>query len=196
MNSAVLTEEFTDGKKKEYAHFVENLGTHVRFSENKWICDKLRRSPAEGTHSFALYFTKIPEQYREIVKYFSAIRIINGIVIGTVMVDVTNLNKFLDFLTVNYNAVGLNMCDESVAAMFYQYLEESRLAETTKGRIWTSVITLFKTMNGWNDEYFKNPFLISPYSPQRKFDDMYIPENVALQLDNIFKMDEIALHLR
>ena len=51
-------------------------------------------------------------------------------------------------------------------------------------------------MNGWDDTPLKNPFSISPFSRQMKVDDKYIPESVTLQLDGIFKQDEIALHLR
>ncbi len=51
-------------------------------------------------------------------------------------------------------------------------------------------------MNGWDDMILKNPFSISPYCRQRRFDEKYIPESVALQLDAVFKRNEIDLHLR
>jgi integrase len=196
MSSVVMTEIYRDNKRAEYINFVERLGMAVRFSEDKWVCDKLRRSSAETARDFTLHFTKTPEQYREIVKYFSALRIINGTTIGTVMIDVCNFNKFLRFWVLNYRGVGLHMCDESVASMFYQYLEESALKEGTRGRVWTAASTFFRVMNGWDNIPLRNPFSSWPYNPQRKFDDMYIPNNVASQLDNIFKRDEIDLHLR
>ena len=51
-------------------------------------------------------------------------------------------------------------------------------------------------MNGWDGEKLKNPFSVSPYCRQRKYDEKYIPEDIANQLDHIFKKDEIDLYLR
>jgi integrase len=51
-------------------------------------------------------------------------------------------------------------------------------------------------MNSWHGKPLKNPFLISPFYEQRKFDGKYISESVAVKLDNVFKNEEIALHTR
>lgn len=47
MNSAVVAETFSNDKKSEYIRFAEKLGADVCFTSDKWICDTLRRSPAE-----------------------------------------------------------------------------------------------------------------------------------------------------
>ena len=196
MSSIVLAENFISSKKAEYIRFAEQLGSNVCFLEDKWRCDKLRRAPAEDFGSFTLYFSKVPDQYKEMVKYFSIIRIIQGLTIGSAKVDVVGLTKFFDFWTAKYKSVGLHKCDEFIAAKFCQHLEEQKLAESTKHLTWGSTRVFFQTMNGWDDTPLKNPFSISPFCRQTKVDDKYIPESVILQLDGIFKQDEIALHLR
>jgi hypothetical protein len=131
MINVVISEDFMHIKKSEYVRFVEQLGNNVCFSEDKWVCDNLRRSPAESTNRFTLYFNQLPEQHREIVKYFSAIRIIFGISIASEKAEVTHLTRFFNFWADNYKAAGLHKCDAFVAVKFFQYLEKSGIAEST-----------------------------------------------------------------
>lgn len=51
-------------------------------------------------------------------------------------------------------------------------------------------------MNDIDGARSKNPFSVSPYRHQRRYDAKYIPESIAIQLDTAFKNDEIALYLR
>ena len=87
-------------------------------------------------------------------------------------------------------------CDEFAAADFYRYLEKTEFAEATCIGVWSSLSTFFETMNGIDGAKGKNPFSVSPYCRQRRYDAKYIPESVAVQLDTAFKNDEIALYLR
>ena len=196
MNSAIVAENFIDAKKDEYVVFVERLGADLIFSSDKWACDKFRRAPSEKANMYTLYFHKIPMPYREAAKYFAAISLIRGKSIATAKTYIDDLIRFFDFWVTQNKDAALRLCDEFAAADFYQYLEERGLAESTNIGIWSSVNMFFKTMNGWDDMSLKNPFSISPYCRQRRFDEKYIPESVALQLDAVFKRDEIDLHLR
>lgn len=51
-------------------------------------------------------------------------------------------------------------------------------------------------MNDIDGARSKNPFSVSPYRHQRRYDAKYIPESIAIQLDTAFKNDEIALYLQ
>jgi integrase len=196
MISVVIAEDFMGSKKAEYINFIEHLGSNVKFSENKWVCDKLRRSPAEDASVFTLYFGRIPEQHREIVKHFSAIRIIQGKTIATAKASISDLARFFDFWTAEYKTAELCACDEFAAARFCQYLRECGWAESTNGKTWGTVSTFLKTMNGWDDMLLKTPFSVSPFYKQTRFDSKYIPADVVSQLDEVFKKDVISLHLR
>jgi integrase len=196
MTGAVVIEDYSSNKKNEYIHFVGQLGAGVRFSEDRWVCDKLRRAPSENVASFTVCFSGIPEQHKEIVKCYCAISLIQGKTMGTIKHYVYYLITFFEFWSAMYKNTALHRCDEIVARMFCQHLEDRVFAESTKVGIWSAINIFFKTMNGWNDIPLKNPFSISPFQAPRKYDDKYIPESVALQLDNVFKRDEIALNLR
>ena len=67
MSSAVIAENYSAAKLKEYICFVEQLGSNIHFHENKWVCSNLRRSPAERSCMFTLYFDRIPALHRETV---------------------------------------------------------------------------------------------------------------------------------
>jgi len=54
MSSAVIAENYSAAKLKEYICFVEQLGSNIHFHENKWVCSNLRRSPAERSCMFTL----------------------------------------------------------------------------------------------------------------------------------------------
>lgn len=196
MNSAVIAETFSDAKKTEYIGFAERLGTNVRFTSDKWICDTLRRSPSEKAGVFTLYFDRIPALHKDTVKYFAIISLVQNKSIATVKTYICDLIRFFDFWTIHKGNGALYTCDGFAATDFYQYLESRDLAEATNIGIWSSMSTFFKTMNGWDKQQLKNPFSISPYCRQRKYYEKYIPEDVVNQLDYIFKKDEIDLYLR
>lgn len=196
MNSAVLAENYDASKLADYIRFAERLGSNVKFCEDKWLCSNLRRSPAEKSCSFTLYFGRIPLPYRESVKYFATISLIRGKKISTVKAYIQDLIRFFDFWLNNKGALSLSNCSEYDAANFYRYLENGTLAESTRIGVWSSLSIFFETMNGSDGTKSKNPFCLSPYCRQTRFDTKYIPESVARQLDVVFKNNEILLHLR
>ena len=196
MSSAIIAETFELSRNAEYIKFLEQLGSSVCFYEDKWVCDVLRRSPAEKANVFTLYFDRIPEQYRDMVKYFSIVSLIRGKKISTVKSYVCDLIRFFDFWMAYAPRQQLCRCNEHTTMAFYQYLEKRCLTESTNIGIWSSANTFFKTMNEWDGERLKNPFSISPYCRQKKFNEKYIPEKVIMQLDEVFRKDEIALHWR
>lgn len=196
MSSAVIAENYSAAKLKEYICFVEQLGSNIHFHENKWVCSNLRRSPAERSCMFTLYFDRIPALHRETVKSFAAISLIRGKKISTVKSYVMDLIRFFDFWSLDKGTLPLSGCDEFAVADFYHYLEKTEFAEATRIGIWSSLSIFFETMNDIDGARSKNPFSVSPYRHQRRYDAKYIPESIAIQLDTAFKNDEIALHLR
>ena len=195
MSSAVIAENYSAAKLKEYICFVEQLGSNIHFHENKWVCSNLRRSPAERSCMFTLYFDRIPALHRETVKSFAAISLIRGKKISTVKSYVMDLIRFFDFWSLDKGTLPLSGCDEFAVADFYHYLEKTEFAEATRIGIWSSLSIFFETMNDIDGARSKNPFSVSPYRHQRRYDAKYIPESIAIQLDTAFKNDEIALYL-
>jgi len=107
-----------------------------------------------------------------------------------------DLIRFFDFWSLDKGTLPLSGCDEFAVADFYHYLEKTEFAEATRIGIWSSLSIFFETMNDIDGARSKNPFSVSPYRHQRRYDAKYIPESIAIQLDTAFKNDEIALYLR
>ena len=80
VSSAIVAETFELSRNVEYIKFAGQLGSRVCFYDDKWVCDSLRRSPSERANLFTLYFGRIPEPYREMVKYFSIINLIRHVI--------------------------------------------------------------------------------------------------------------------
>lgn len=164
MSSAVIAENYSAAKLKEYICFVEQLGSNIHFHENKWVCSNLRRSPAERSCMFTLYFDRIPALHRETVKSFAAISLIRGKKISTVKSYVMDLIRFFDFWSLDKGTLPLSGCDEFAVADFYHYLEKTEFAEATRIGIWSSLSIFFETMNDIDGARSKNPFSVSPYT--------------------------------
>ena len=196
MISAVVIENFMRSKTAEYRSFVTHLGTAVYFLDDKWVCDKTRRSQSENAGKYTLYFSSIPDQHREMVKYFASMCLIHGKTIASVRTYIIGLTKFFAFWDAEYKNAKLDICDDTIAVKFYQYVKKFEFSEATNDKTWSAVISFFRIMNGWDGMVLKNPFSISPFERQKKFDSKYIPEDVALQLDKVFKNEDIEPHLR
>ena len=90
MSSAVIAENYSAAKLKEYICFVEQLGSNIHFHENKWVCSNLRRSPAERSCMFTLYFDRIPALHREtVLSLFLALTLCLTLLPTAVFADVT-----------------------------------------------------------------------------------------------------------
>lgn len=88
-------ENFQESEKSRYRLFVSKLGYHAVFEDDTWICDKRIRSGTEPENYHHIYFAGVPETYREAVKYYAVLRILQGDVIRTVRSRITKLSPFL-----------------------------------------------------------------------------------------------------
>lgn len=96
-----------------------------------------------------------------------------------------DLIRFFDFWSLDKGTLPLSGCDEFAVADFYHYLEKTEFAEATRIGIWSSLSIFFETMNDIDGARSKNPFSVSPYRHQRRYDAKYIPESIAIQLDYV-----------
>jgi len=182
-------------KKARYIEFVGSLGADVRFDYDTWLCTNLRRYPYEDNHKLAVYFSAIPPEYRELVKYFAAIRFLNGITIGTVKSNITSLAVFASFLV---EIDIFRLCDASIhtATLFKRYLDEHDSVEVSKSTIWSAVGLLFCVMQDFDGVKLKNHFSHNPYDSHKNHDYKFIPDDVAEQLDKAFMDSVIPLEYR
>ena len=190
------TENYDEWQKSRYLALLPLLGSNIRFEEDVWVCDKRIRSVSEPMKLLNIRFSAIPPHYRELVKYYVLLRLLQGDSVRTVRSRTNRLSSFLKFLNEICSAPLLSECDIRTAAKLKEYLDASNLADSTIRDIWREANSLFRTMNGFDGVSCKNPFAYNLYAKPEKLDFKYIPDKVAEKLDGIFRREEIDLHIR
>lgn len=185
-------ELFADNEKQNYQRFISSVSTNSVFSDDIWICDKRNVSKGKELYKIKIHFKNTPYQHKEISKYFIILRLIDGVSVRSVKVDLYSLNLFLGFLK-NQSLEDVNY---HTATKFKLFLDEKGSAASTKSRTWSTLNMFFKKMNGFDNLQLKNPFIKNPYTVDKLIDSKYIPENVMTQLDKTFLNEEIAITYR
>lgn len=176
---------YKEYQKGRYIEYLETLGTNIDFNNDKWICDKKKRNFTDDNYFVTIYFTKVRSKYKEMVKYFAIIRLLQGIGIRAVKANVFSISDFLNF-------VGDNLVvDYNLAARYKVYLDSVGLSEVTMHGKWSSVNKFLEIMNGYEGYRFKMVFAENPYDSHKKHDYKYIPDDVAEQLDQVFYSADI-----
>jgi integrase len=189
-------ENYEDKKKVRYIEFLAELGNNICFEDDTWICDKRIRSASDPKSYSHIYFSAVPQKYKEIVKYFAIIRLLRGNVIRTVRSSIIKVTSFIKFLVEKHTLLLLSECNVSTAIDFKNYLDFRRYTEQNKSGIWRESSTFLTIIDGFNGVKYKNPFTINPYLLSVKHDYKIIPDDVASSFDKLFKQEEIELHIR
>lgn len=91
-------EFYKEHEKQRYRDFMVSLSDNIDFDSDKWICEKRLQNQAQLLSKVTIYFSKIPAQYKGMVKYYALIRLLEGKVISTVCGDIGNVAIFLNFM--------------------------------------------------------------------------------------------------
>lgn len=186
------TEYFNEHDRLRYLDFMNSLSDNISFEADKWICEKRLKNQAQHLSKVTIYFSKIPRQYNEMVKYYALIRLLEGKGVSSVCGDVTNVAVFLDFM----GDIPLANISIMEASGFKEYLDAKQYSECTRSGIWSDTNIFLNRMNGFEGIPLKNPFYSNPYKPKKLNDQKYIPEYVAKQLDRVFMSDGIPQTIR
>ena len=81
-------EFYKEHEKQRYLDSMVSLSDDISFVSDRWICEKRLQNKAQLLRKVTIYFSKIPAQYKELVKYYALIRLLEGKGIGTVRGDI------------------------------------------------------------------------------------------------------------
>ena len=185
-------EYYKSYEKQRYRDFLSSLSDNISFDSDKWICEKRLKSSAGVLSKVTIYFSKVPDRYKVMVKYFAVLRMLDGRSVSTVNGDVCNISVFLNFI----NSSTLSDISVITASEFKNYLDKKGYAESTKNSIWSDTSVFLERMNSFDEITLKNPFLGNPFESKQLIDKKYIPVSVAKQLDKVFMKDEIGLTIK
>lgn len=187
-------EIYEENRKYEYKSLLCQLGTDICFEDNKWICDKRVKTQSEPLNYSIIYFTTIPERFRDMSKYYALIRIANGDTVRTIKSRMSRIKWFWEFI--EKENIRFEEIHVSTAHIFKEFLTDTECSIATIKDVWRETNTFVNTMNGFDGVKIKNPFTINPFVSNKKLYYKYIPEYVATQLDEVFRKEEIDLYLR
>jgi len=196
MNSVIVIQNYDDSKKARYRDFLSNVGYDIDFNSDSWKCDKLVRSASECGSLYNLIFDGIPNEYKEIVKYFSILRMLNGKSPRGIKSHIYDLGLFFKVIKVECKKFHIEKCTHSTMIMYKEYLDREYVSMITKSGKWANLNVFFRTIQGFDGKEYKNPFANNPYSHYKRYDNKYIPKKITEQLDIAFKDEAIDLRFR
>jgi hypothetical protein len=143
-------EIYEASQQKRYLALLPQLGSHVRFEDDTWICDKRIRSATEPPHYSHIYYSAVPAGCKELVKYYVILRLLQGDTVRTVKSRISRLVPLLRFLENGSKEALLSECDVRTASRFKEHLEASSLAYSTIRDVWREAGSLLRTMTAWS----------------------------------------------
>lgn len=196
MGQVVVAETYSESHKKRYREFLSQVGHDVVFESDKWVCDAYLRNPSDYRSKVTISFKTTPEMFKEMMKYFAIIRLLNGIRPVGIKGTVNGVAKFLAYLTKINLHLRIEQLTPSIASQYKSYLDGLSLSGASKSSFWQSVHVFLKEINGFENRRLKNPFVMNPYMEYKRYAYKYIPEDVLKRLDVVFYTDEIELKFR
>lgn len=172
-----------------------------KFQDDKWLLDKLTSEKVISIGQRTLYFSNINEKYINLIKYYSIIRLINRISIGTIQNYIIGIKHFLKFLDKNFPEYELKSLNKKIIYSYKEYLDALNISATTKESRWTSISSFFNVMSSWDNMPTKQiiNFYENPYSKLRKkksIETKYIDKYITDQLDIVFRDERIPIPYR
>jgi len=185
-------EYYKEQEQQRYRDFIHSLSNDISFESDTWICEKRLKNQAQHLSKITIYFSKVPAQYKEMVKYYAAIRLLEGKGVSTVCGDIGNVAVFLNFM----GNIPLSEISVLTVSRFKECLDAKEYSECSRSNFWSDVGTFLGRMNGFDGMTLKNPFYDNPYQSKRLVDQKYIPEYVSKQLDKVFLQKDIPLTMQ
>lgn len=193
-SNVVLRDNFQEKKKLEYRAFVASISSDDQFENDIWHCDRLKKHP--GDRSCVLHFVNVPEQFKEITKYFIVLKLLGGMRVSGARQYVIRLIWFLRFLKEESAKDALQCCTSPFVVGFKAYLDDNCTKEQVKYGTWQVIKNFFDIMQGWRGRKVYNHFAGNPFAQPFHYNKKLIPPFVEQQLDRLFLLPEVQPHIR
>lgn len=198
-NIRIIRSENSSENKAYLRDRLLQLSTTTDFFDDKWVCDKMRKSSAHTLTNYTIYFSDTPDAYKETLKYYVLIRLGRSTV-RTLSASLSYYKSFFRYLVTCCDSKPLAKINREDVKNFELYIIGLNLSKSTKEMMWGNSKLFFAIMAGWDGIPYKNPFGKSnPFkrtSKDRNNPNKYIPEFIANQLDKIFQDITIPVCIR
>lgn len=190
---------FIEQKEQLFRDSLKGFGTNIVFEDDKWYCDKLIRNENKYAKYDTVYFTQIPEEYKDDIKYYIIYRLsFSGVKDSKDKVGY--INKLFQFIEKeNLEFSSLNRSCETGFINFLDNLKKedgNKLSSSYKNMIFNACKDYIDFIISFRQYDIKiapfsrnrNPY---KYEISKNHDYKYIPDDIIEQLDNTFKRDDV-----
>ena len=98
ITSSKTDERYQEYEKRRYRDFLCSLSDSISFEDDCWYCEKHLKNRSHNKKHVNISFRQIPQIYRDMVKYYALIRLINGVGVYTISCRVRNIAILFQFL--------------------------------------------------------------------------------------------------
>lgn len=201
LDKKVFKVSFNGFDKSEIAElklFLPLYSSNNKFEDDIWVMDKLLSNQSTAQPVRTLYFTKISDREKEMLKIFSLSKLSTKKGIRTIKTNIYGIQKFIGFLSSKLGGISLLDVNKKVILEFENYLKMMKLSFRSKEAIWGGVASFYTELGRYEIvpliKFGNNPFSVPRH--KRATTNKYIDEFVVKQLDEIFRNEEIPLIYR
>ena len=199
-NNALQLEIVGTGEQMTIEEANEKLKSYCStssFSDNTWIIDKVFTDKNIQQHRKSIYFSQIENPYlRHEVKMWIIYRMMKRRSVSTLIDDVTHVSKLAN--CINSKTKTFKDVKPVEVLSFYQLLFENSPEISLRGQLrdWYGARTFATEMKFNALKNCMNKYVVESYPQGGRYDDKYIPEEVAVKLDIFMKQESVPLVFR
>ncbi|MFI8714532.1 tyrosine-type recombinase/integrase [Brevibacillus brevis] len=183
---------------KELKETLINLSSKSDFDDDLWILDKAASNQSLTKGTKTLYYMSTPEQYVYLMKIYALLRLSENRKVRTIISNINGVNMFFTYLSEKMKGYPLDKVNKKIVKEYEGYLNKMNLKPRTKETYWTGVSSFFNVMSGFQGvphiHFCRNPFTVP--IRKRNVKTKYIEQTILMQLDLVFKNEDIPLVYR
>lgn len=194
----VIFNNFEKSEIGEIKSFLPLYSSTNKFEDDIWVMDMLLTNQSIAQPVRKLYFTKIPDKEKNLVKVFVLVKLAMNFSLRTVKTNIYGVKTFIEFLSNELSGISLVEVNKKVILEFEKNLKMLELSYRSKEAIWGGIASFFTELGRYEIvpliNFGKNPFSVPRH--KRATSNKYIDEFVIRQLDEIFRNEDIPLVYR
>lgn len=181
-----------EAEKKLQSYCSQSL-----FDDDTWVVDNAFCDKNTNRNKKSIYFSQIKnEPLKNEVKLWILYRLMKRRSVSTLVDDVTHVSKLANCIDGNINS--FDKITPAHVLNFYNLIFENSPEITLRGQLrdWYGVKTFANEMKLKTLKSCMNKYVVEQYPQNPKVDSKYIPDDVAIKMDIIMKLDTIPLAYR
>ena len=175
---------------------LRNYCSQSAFHDDTWVVDKVFTDKNLAKHRQSIYFSQVNNPFlRQEIKMWILYRLMKRRSLSTVIDDVTHVAKLANGM--NITATTFEHVTHAEVLSFYNLLfTNNEISMRSRLRDWYGVRTFATEMKFETLRTCMNKYVVEAYPQGGRYDNKYIPDDIAVQMDVLMRQDIIPLAYR